>query len=222
MIDVTFHVDGFAATDAFLRRLESGLQDLSGAFLRVHEEIDKEILILFSKAAAGTANPWAPWRPWTESWRRNPPHPAFNVPHYYARKPGPVDDQIGVWTGQLRSAFMGRMDPGYSRVGAMDLEIGVAAPEDNANAKYHVFVHGRAGQGGTRSYWLAGSDFIGTESRIFSGSFRVDRNASWRVYPQSPRPIYENLGLESEGTMNPIVRGFQDWFRDEFGLFATP
>lgn len=225
MIHVTFRIEGAAEADAFFKRLENGLHDLSGAFSRVHEEIDKEILILFSNAAAGRANPWAPWQPWTESWRRNPPHPEFNAPHYYIRKPGPIDDQIGVWTGQLRTAFMGRGEPGYSTIGPSDLEIGVVAPEDNTHAKYNVFVQGRAGRGGVRSYWVLLNELSHVDTggpSIFKGAFRVDRGAPWKVYPQSPRPIYENLGLESEGTMNPIVRGFQNWFRDEFGMFDTP
>jgi hypothetical protein len=43
-----------------------------------------------------------------------------------------------------------------------------------------------------------------------------------RVYEQPARAIYENLGLESQDPQaNPIGRGFDQWFNQRYGMFAT-
>jgi hypothetical protein len=208
-MEIRFTFEGWQAADAFLARVEQGLQDLSGAMTHVRDEVRHEIDDVFSNAAGNRPYSWAAWRPWTVEWRNNPP----SKPNYYSARSG-GGRNLGVWSGDMQAAFRGERRPGYTRVLHDSLEMGIQSTEGDHRtggyAKEHVFVKGRSAQPGNRSYYAG----TGNERDYFN----PNQTSVWRVYHQEARAVYENLNLESDGTTNPIARGFRTWFHEEFGL----
>lgn len=199
-VTVNITVDGAEETAKMLGRLANALdRDLPRAFRRVQQNIYGDIFKLFDTSAQGR---WARWTKTTEELRRDPPDedtaaasgPVFG--RYYANNPGPALDRVGVWTGGIRAAFTSETRPGYVRIGANSMELGIEQQSDNR--KYDVFVQGRPGS-----------------MRAWYGARFGASQESWYLPPQPERPIYENLNLTAEGPENPILRGFAQWLKED-------
>lgn len=196
MINLHFRVEGWEQADAFFAKLEAALGDLRDPLRNVRDEVQIEIDDLFKRnhgyARAGGGHEWAPWKLFTLEKRTGGFAGAvFGSGGYYQKHASIGENKVGVWTGDMREWFKGEQAPGYFKFTNDSLEMGVSA---------------------------SGAGMVSHE-HIRAGVFPRGRPKQWRTAAQEPRPIYENLSLESDSAeWNPIARGFRTWFKEAFGM----
>ena len=113
---------------------------------RTRDALWQEIRELFaSRGQSTTHGPAAqPWRDWAADTRdrRNLQLPTTWVDNdYYDAVGDPIENLIGVWTGQMREAFTSDVSPGFSDVSPDVLEMGVR-PTGIGEEKWHGFING--------------------------------------------------------------------------------
>lgn len=185
IIGLRITVRGLPQLRRTLIRIANTLQRVDVPLYRTRDQVFTAIEELFDSEASGARYPWAPWSKWTI--RDREAKPPWS---YYGKYPGPRENKIGQWMGEIRAALMQGFYPGFWRLtvgsalgggSSTILHLGIRPGDGQHGRRFDVFVTGRPGKD---------------------------------LQPrQPPRPIYENVDVEA------IVRQeFDRWIRQELPM----
>ena len=132
----------FAATEA---KLAAGFQE---PLRLTRDAIRQGIRELFASQGQATNRGAAPqhWRfmaNTTRTKRLNREKESWKTTAYYDEAPGPVQDTLGIWTGEMFEALTSDRAPGFSTITNDQLEMGIRMA-GNATVKWHSFIEGRS------------------------------------------------------------------------------
>lgn len=150
MLAIWFEFQGLAELIAQFERAEA---KLAGGFeeplRRTRDALWQEIRELFASDGRSTTRGsapqlWEPWSPVTDFLRTHHGRARHSKQGHYDTLPGPIDDLIGVWSGEMRAALTSVTPPGFAEVTPDTLTMGVD-PVGGIGQKWIDFIMGRAG-----------------------------------------------------------------------------
>lgn len=150
MITIWYEFSGLTELVADFRRAEAKLAEgFDEPLRRTRDALWQTIRELFASSGQSTTRgavpfPWAPWSPVTEFLRTHQGGASHSLQGHYDRLAGPVQDVIGVWSGEMREAMASDTAPGFSEVTSDTLTMGIN-PVGGIGQKWIDFVEGRVG-----------------------------------------------------------------------------